>query len=119
MNVSYVVGQDDGSLSFESYQHTPLISGFSRVTEELGTTQAAVSCGTHGDITAAEGGAALMLDSCPASAIDVTFQLVSRRLLDGELPSVPATGDAGTANAGTTDAGPHADAGVGGADAAP
>ncbi|HWO10305.1 MAG TPA: hypothetical protein VNN80_12515 [Polyangiaceae bacterium] len=115
MNVSYVVSQADGSLSFESYRHMPLISGFSRVAEELGSTQAAVSCGTHGDSDAANGGAALMLASCPSPAIDVTFRLVSRTLLDGEPPSVPPASDAGA-----SDAGPQGDSGTdGGADAAP
>ena len=112
--VSYVVTGDDGSLSFESFKHSPLVSGFTRVSEVLGTTHALVSCGTHADRERAEGGAAIVVDSCPSEDIDVTFHLVGRSRLDGELPNELPAGDAGVdaGDAGSGDAGPSSDAGA-------
>jgi hypothetical protein len=118
--VSFVVPEGDGALTFQSFTSSPIISGFHRLTEELATTTASVKCASHDDRAGAEGGALIVVDSCPAANIDVTFQLVSRTLLGGELPSVPgdagAPGDAGTPH----DAGANHDAGHGadsGADA--
>jgi hypothetical protein len=93
--VSYVVTESDGSLTFQSFNRSPIISSFERVTEELGTTVASIKCAEHGDRAGAEGGAALVVDSCPSADLDVTFRLVGRTLLDGELPSPPAISDAG------------------------
>jgi len=114
--VSYVVTEDDG-LSFQSFKQSPLISGFSRVSEELGTTHALVSCATHENREGAEGGAAIVLDSCPSANIDVTFRLVGRTLLDGELPNQLPEADAGPHDAGPYDAGTSND-GDAGVDAA-
>jgi hypothetical protein len=114
--ISYVVSEDDG-LSFQSFKQSPLISGFSRVTEELGTTPAVLSCATHDNREGAEGGAAIVLDSCPAANIDVTFRLVGRTLLDGELPNQLPEADAGPHDGGVQDAGTAHD-GDAGADAA-
>jgi hypothetical protein len=97
--VSYVVTEADGSLTFQSFNESPIISSFERVTEEHGTTLARIKCAQHGDTAGASGGAALVVDSCPSADIDVTFQLVGRTLLDGELPSLPAPADAGADSA--------------------
>lgn len=88
------------------------------------TTSARVRCATHADRAGAEGGAAIVVDSCPSEQLDVTFRLMGRTLLDGSLPAPPATdADAGAdadagddaADAGTAgDGGPSGD---GGADA--
>jgi hypothetical protein len=100
--VSYVVDEDDG-LSFQSFKQSPLISGFTRVTDALGTTTARVSCATHANREGAEGGAAIVVDSCPSENIDVTFRLVGRSLLDGELPSQQPVVDAGSDDGGAHD----------------
>jgi len=105
--VSYVVTEADGSLTFQSYNASPIISGFERVTEEFGTTLAHIKCAQHGDTAGAAGGAALVVDSCPSADLDVTFRLVGRTLLDGELPSPPSPADAGP------DSGPAVDGDAG------
>lgn len=112
--ISYVVAESDGSLTFQSFNQSPIIQGFERVTEDFGTTQATVKCATHADRAGAEGGAALVVDSCPSANVDVTFRLVSRSRLDGELPAAPAPADAGAdaAPASGSDAGAEPDAGV-------
>jgi hypothetical protein len=111
--VSYVVKESDGSLTFQSYNQSPIITSFERVPEEFGTMHANVKCAQHGDPGGAEGGAAIVVDSCPRGDLDVTFRLVGRRLLDGELPSPPAAGDAGTDAAAPTDGGADAAADAG------
>ena len=118
--VSYVVPAGNGSVTFQSYNESSIISGFRRVSEQFGTTTASIKCATHGTAGAA-GGAAIVVDSCPSADIDVTFRLVGRTLLDGELPSLPNVQDAGAdaapdATAPDGDAGPVPDSG---ADAAP
>jgi len=108
--ISYVVVETDGSLSFQSFTGASIISGFRRVAEPLGTTAASLRCATHGDITGAQGGAAMVVESCPSPDIEVTFTLIGKSLLSGEIPlDVPAP-DAGPAapDAGSTDAGPDA-----------
>ncbi len=112
--ISYVVAEADGSLTFQSYNQSPVVQSFERVTEELGTTHAVIKCATHGDRAGAEGGAALVVDSCPSANIDVTFRLISRSRLDGELPALPAPADAGAdaAPPAVGDAGAEPDAAV-------
>jgi hypothetical protein len=107
--VSYVATESDGSLTFQSFNRSPIISSFERVTAEFGTTVASIKCAEHSDRAGAEGGAALVVDSCPSANLDVTFRLVGRTLLDGELPTPPATSDAGTdaAAPAPADAGPE------------
>jgi hypothetical protein len=95
--VSHVVTESDGSVTFQSYSQSPIISGFERVEDVFGTTTASVRCGTHGDPASAAGGAALIVDSCPSAELAVTFRLMGRTLLDGSLPTPPA-GDAGVAS---------------------
>jgi len=94
--VSFVVPAGDGGVTFQSYNQSPIISGFRRVTEEFGTTTASIKCATHADTAGAAGGAAIVVDTCPSADIDVTFRLVGRTLLDGELPTPPIELDAGT-----------------------
>lgn len=103
--ISALRSEGDGSLSFLSYRGTPVISGFRRVADELGTTTARIACATHQDREGAEGGAAIVVDSCPAAEIDVTFTLVGRRDLDGDIPLTLEPVDAGVSDAGVTDAG--------------
>jgi hypothetical protein len=93
--VSYVVTESDGSITFQSFDQSPIISGFERVSEALGTTTAALRCATHADRAGAEGGAAIVVDSCPSAEISATFRLLGRTLLDGALPTSPVIGDAG------------------------
>lgn len=111
--ISYVVPEADGSLSFQSFTQSSIISGFRRVVDEVGSTTASIKCATHADRVGAEGGAAIVLDSCPSPELDVTFRLVGRSLLDGELPSGGGAVDAGA------DAQPASNAGDAGPDASP
>jgi len=105
--ISSLSTESDGSLSFRSFNGTPVISGFQRVAEEHGTTHASVACATHADRAGAEGGAAIVMDVCPSASIDVTFTLVGRRNLDGDIPLALDARDAGSppSDAGGPDAG--------------
>jgi hypothetical protein len=109
--ISSISVETDGSLSFRSFTGSPVISGFHRVTDELGTTHASILCATHDNRAGAEGGAAMVLDTCPAESVDATFTLVGRRSLDGDIPLSLDTSDAGPAagDAGPSDAGPVSD----------
>jgi hypothetical protein len=89
-----VVTESDGSITFQSFNESPIISGFERVSEVFGTTTASIRCGTHADRASAEGGAAIVVDSCPSAELSATFRLMGRTLLDGSLPTPPAA-DAG------------------------
>jgi hypothetical protein len=99
--ISSLTTETDGSLSFLSFRGTPVISGFHRVAEELGTTTASIKCATHADRVGAEGGAAIVVDSCPSANIDVTFTLVGRRNLEGDIPLTLEPADAGVTDAGS------------------
>ncbi len=113
--VSYVVSDPDGSLTFQAYDQSAIISSFERVTEQFGTTQATIRCVEHGNPAGAAGGA-IVVDVCPSADLDVTFRLVGRTLLDGELPNLPPVADAGADAAPPGDAGQTPDAA---ADASP
>jgi hypothetical protein len=93
--ISFVAPAEDGSLAFQSYNGTDIISGFRRVTEPLGTTLAQLRCATHADREGAEGGAAIVVDVCPAENVEVTFTLVGKSRLDGEIPLDVTPSDAG------------------------
>ena len=103
--ISYVISETDGTLSFQSFSATSIISGFRRASGVDATTHASVKCSVHGDPAGANGGSAIVSDSCPSADIDVTFRLEERLLLDGQEPG-GGGGDAGVPpNAGSTDAG--------------
>jgi hypothetical protein len=114
--VSYVVTESDGSITFQSFNQSAIISGFERVDEAFGTTTASIRCGTHADRASAEGGAAIVVDSCPSQELSATFRLMGRTLLDGSLPAPPAA-DAGVPS-GDAGAGEPHDGGSGSGDAA-
>lgn len=109
--VSSLAVASDGTLDFQSYDGSTLIGGFQRLSSALDTTTASITCGTHADRAAAEGGAAIVVDSCPSSELSATFTLIERSLLDGAAPGVPLPSDAGA----TVDA----DAGATSGDASP
>ncbi|HEX5658284.1 MAG TPA: hypothetical protein VFX59_13875 [Polyangiales bacterium] len=90
---SFVDREADGTLSFSSWKHTPVISGFTRAA----TTRVAVKCGEHTDRAAAEGGAAIIVDRCPGATIDVALTRVSRNIVEGSVPVAVGVGpvDAG------------------------
>jgi len=111
--ISFVVGESDGSLTFQSFATTPIVSGFRRVDGVSETTHANVKCSEYGDVAGATGGSAVVSDVCPSANIDVTFRLAERLLLDGQVPAGGNPGgDAGVApDAGAPtlgDAGPDA-----------
>lgn len=92
---------DDGLLSFSAYKHVPTLSGLRRVAGESGTTHIGISCATQADREAVEGGAAVVLDRCPAPMIDVTLELTGRtRVAGGTAARVGAGPDAGAPDAG-------------------
>lgn len=109
--ISSISVETDGSLSFRSFTGSPVISGFHRVANELGTTHASILCATHENRAGAEGGAAIVVNTCPSESIDAIFTLVGRRSLDGDIPLSLDTSDAGPAvgDAGPADAGPISD----------
>jgi len=94
--ISFVEPESDGTLSFQSVTGAAIISGFRRVNEPLQTTTALLRCATHADHEGAAGGAAIVVESCPAENIEVTFTLVGKSRLDGEIPSSLPPSDAGT-----------------------
>ncbi|HKO92386.1 MAG TPA: hypothetical protein VJU61_14585 [Polyangiaceae bacterium] len=102
--ISSITHETDGSLSFRSYTGAAIISGFHRVAEEFGTTSARLVCAQHENRAGAEGGAAMVVNTCPSANIDATFTLVGRRRLDGDIPLGLPVSDAG-ADAAATDAG--------------
>jgi hypothetical protein len=106
--ISSISVENDGTLSFRSFTGSPVISGFHRVADELGTTHASILCATHDNRAGAEGGAAMVLDACPSESVDAVFTLVGRRNLDGDIPLSLDTSDAGPApsDAGPADGGP-------------
>src|SRR5262249_42323063 len=64
--ISYLTRDDaTGTLSFLSWNKTPIITGFHRGEREFDTTGAAIVCATHADRAGAEGGAAIVTDVCP------------------------------------------------------
>jgi hypothetical protein len=113
--ISYIVPETDGSLSFQSFNRTAIVTGFNRVTGESGSTTAQVACAEHSNSAGAQGGSAIVVDTCPASMMDVTFELVGRTTLDGQIPEPPLPNvDAGVAADAGADAGSSAaDAGAG------
>ncbi|HEY3593430.1 MAG TPA: hypothetical protein VGL13_06135 [Polyangiaceae bacterium] len=76
---------DGGTLSFLSWSHTPIITGFTRLAHEMETTTASIVCSTFADTAGSAGGSAIVLDTCPSPSIGVTFTLVSRTHLTGSI----------------------------------
>jgi hypothetical protein len=109
--VSFIDKESDDSFTFKSFNSSPILTGFHRVTEEGGTTTARVVCAEHTNRAGAEGGAAIVVEHCPSENIDVTFTLVGRTTLAGHIPEPTLNADAGAGDAGPGDAGtPPADA---------
>jgi hypothetical protein len=118
--ISSLATETDGSLSFKSFSGTSVITGFHRVAEEHGTTHASLVCATYGSPAGGNGGAAIIMDTCPSANLDVTFTLVGRRTLDGAIP-IHIEGDAGAdaapssnavGDAGAPDSGTDVDSGL-------
>ncbi|HTV18792.1 MAG TPA: hypothetical protein VMG12_08980 [Polyangiaceae bacterium] len=99
--ISYVVPESDGTYTFQSFNQSRIITNFERVPEVFDTTVANIRCATHADRAGAEGGAAIVVDSCPSAEIPATFRLMGRTRLDGSLPTPPVA-DAGVPDGGGT-----------------
>jgi hypothetical protein len=100
--VTFTSRAADGSLVFASHKNLPILTGLQRVSGGSGSTRVALACATHTDRAAAEGGAAIVLDSCPAPTLDVTLQLVAREPVVGGLTTAVGGGpDAGVDAGGT------------------
>jgi hypothetical protein len=109
--ISYIAPETDGSLSFQSFNRTSIVTGFRRVTGDSGSTTAHVACAQHENRAGAEGGAAIVVSHCPAAMMDVTFELVGRTTLEGQIPEPTSPnvdagvrGDAGDAGPSAADA---------------
>jgi hypothetical protein len=109
--ISSITNEPDGSLSFRSYTGAAIISGFHRVAEEFGTTSATLACAQHENRAGVEGGAAIVVSTCPSANIDASFTLVGRRRLDGDIPLALPVSDAGADAAPVDAGGTAADAG--------
>jgi hypothetical protein len=81
--VSFLDRAADGTLTMSAHKHTPIFSGFTRVSSESGSTHVQLACATHMDRAGAEGGAAIVLERCPSPTIDVELMLTSRAAVAG------------------------------------
>jgi hypothetical protein len=94
--VSYLDRAPDGSLTFGSYSHTPIMTGLQRVTGSSGGTHIGVVCATQGAAPPENGTFALISGHCPAPVIDVALQLTAREPVTGGVASAVGGGpDAG------------------------
>jgi hypothetical protein len=84
MKIAYVERNDDGSLTLMSFSRAPIVTELRRGASTSASAQ--LVCGTHADRTAAQGGAAIVVDSCPARAMEVEFTQVARTLVEGSVP---------------------------------
>jgi len=111
--VSYVDGAADGTLTFSSFRHTPVMTGMRRVEGNAGQTRISLVCAQHNDRAGAEGGAAIVLDRCTAPTIEVELSLTGRSRLASGVPTAIGGGpDAGADAAGMNGLGGGADAAV-------
>lgn len=83
--ISYVNTNDSGTLRFGSFNESTIVDGFTRLSNVGQSHVAQVACATHADRAGAEGGAFLVLNTCPGPMIDVEFVLQSRTRLDGSV----------------------------------
>jgi hypothetical protein len=81
--ISFLERAGDGSLTMLAHKHTPVISGLRRVSGESGSTRVSLACAEHENRAGAEGGAAIVLERCPAASIDVELMLTSRAPVSG------------------------------------
>ncbi|HEY6882301.1 MAG TPA: hypothetical protein VI299_29925 [Polyangiales bacterium] len=98
---SFVESAADGSLSFSSWKHTPVITGLVRASSVGGRTRVSLVCAEHTNRAAVEGGSAIVVERCPSATIDVELTLVSRNIVEG---SIPVAVGAGPSDAGVGDA---------------
>jgi len=104
--ISFLERGDDGALNFASFTHAPVITGMQRVSGSAGETHVGLVCATHADRTSAAGGAAIVVERCPARVIDLTLSLVARTRVEGGVSSAVGGGpDAGAADGGELDGG--------------
>jgi hypothetical protein len=83
--VSFVGIDPAGTLSFESWSHTPILTGFSRGQNVGDTTSASLVCATSADPAAAAGGSAVVVNACPTSTLVTTFTLATKTTLAGSI----------------------------------
>ncbi|MDB4986316.1 MAG: hypothetical protein JWN04_1494 [Myxococcaceae bacterium] len=100
---SYLERAVDGSLTFSSYSHTPIMTGLTRVTGGAGQTHIGLACLDSAHGPGADGTFALIVGSCPSALVDVALQLTARE---------PVAGSIATAVGGGPDAGAPLDGGV-------
>jgi hypothetical protein len=94
---AFVERASDGTLSFSTFKHTPVITGLARASTVGATSRVALRCAEHTDRAGAEGGAAIVVERCPSPTVEVTMALVSRNLVEGSVPTAVGIGpvDAG------------------------
>jgi len=76
--IAFVERQADGTLSFFSGTHAPLITGLRPAAAVSDTSHVSIVCGVHADRLAAEGGAAVIVNTCPSPTLDVELTLEAR-----------------------------------------
>lgn len=81
--ISFLERAPDGSLTMLAHRRTPVISGLRRVAGESGSTRVSLACAEHSNREAAQGGAAIVLERCPAATLDVDLVLTSRSPVAG------------------------------------
>jgi hypothetical protein len=93
--VASVGANDDATLHFGSFNGSKIIDQFARLQTVGERGHATIACATHADRAGAEGGALIVLSTCPAPALDVEFTLHSRSRLDQSIPFQTLDPDAG------------------------
>jgi hypothetical protein len=84
--ISFVGAEPAGTIAFESWSHTPILTGFSRGQNVGDTTTASLVCATTADpAVAMGGGSAFVVNACPGSTLAATFTLTSKTTLAGSI----------------------------------
>lgn len=78
-----------GTLRFGSFNDSTLIGDFQRATAVGERRTASVACATHADRAGAEGGALLVVSTCPSAQLALEFTLLSKDRLDASSSQIP------------------------------
>lgn len=104
--ISFLERANDGSLTLAAHKGTPVISGLVRQQDVGSATRVTLACGQHRDGAGAEGGAAIVVERCPAANLDVELVLTSRTPVQGGVSAGVGSGEAEDAGVVDADAEP-------------